>query len=191
MQPYSKIIGSQGPLGIIISLYSSAWHSEKLSLGMESGTCILKAGNYFNLQALVAFSGHWLALSLWHPHLDWELLPCAPATFPSTWHKTCQKKNLSCPLCLHLGLIPLPSPCLYSTREIQCNSTQQATLSSHQVTGRMPGASSTKKNKALFSGVPASGKERKRKQTMTYWVIITIERDAKHRKSKSHSVERN
>lgn len=127
MQPYSKIIGSQGPLGIIISLYSSAWHSEKLSLGMESGTCILKAGNYFNLQALVAFSGHWLALSLWHPHLDWELLPCAPATFPSTWHKTCQKKNLSCPLCLHLGLIPLPSPCLYSTREIQCNSTQQAT----------------------------------------------------------------
>ena len=118
------------------------------------------------------------------------MLPCVPATFPSTWHKTCQKKNLPCSLSLHLGLIPLPSPCLYSTREIQCNSTQQATLSSHQVTGRMPGASSTKKNKALFSGVLASGKERKRKQTMTYQVIITIERDTKHRKSKSHSVER-
>ena len=84
VQPFSKITGSQGPPGIITSSYSSAWHSEKPSLGMQGGACILKAGNHFNLHDFVAFSGRWLALCLWHPQLDWELLPCVPATLPST-----------------------------------------------------------------------------------------------------------
>lgn len=38
VKPYSKIKGSAGSLKIIISLYSSAWHSEKLSLGVEYRT---------------------------------------------------------------------------------------------------------------------------------------------------------
>ena len=65
VKPYSKTKGSEGPLRIIIGLYSSAWHSEKLSLGMEYGTGILKARNHFSLQDAGAFSGCWLAVNLW------------------------------------------------------------------------------------------------------------------------------
>lgn len=135
----------------------------------------------------MAFSGHWLALNLWHPLQDWELLPWVPATLPSTWHQTCQKI-----------IFPAVFPCIWVSKNSQAlASTQPEKFNS---TGHIEQSPSDGENARSFKQQEKQGPVLKGlgiwkgqeigKPAMTYRAIITIERDLKHRKRISHSVQR-
>lgn len=115
------------------------------------------------------------------PSARLTLLLCVPTTLLATWHKTCQKDQrpaLLLILSLHLCLLPHP------VSSIQPEKFNAVQLHRQYWTG----ASRTRKNKTLFPRGSETGTET-HKQAATYRVIITIERDPKHRKTNGHSVK--
>ena len=90
------------------------------------------------------------------------------------------KTKLSCSLFLHPCLPPLPA--LASSQPREFNALQLNRQ--HQVTGRLPGASSTKKSKTVFSRGSEFGTERRRVNNSNHGVIITI-KETQHEKAKA------
>ena len=105
----------------------------------------------------------------------------------STWHKTCQKI-----------IFPAVFPCIWVSNNSQAlASTHPEKFNSTGHTEQSPSDGESarsfkhqEKQGPVLKGLGTWKGQEIGKPAMTYRAIITIERDYKHRKSKSHSVKR-